>query len=99
MATAIMAVTRLRLTRFDQDLEFLGYRFHPRLIAAAPAPEDERAPIADWWRSASGKLRQTPSQIRPAAAQMTERAKARTREGLARLKWLAQRFRKGNEEK
>jgi hypothetical protein len=90
---------KTRVTRFDQDLEFLGYRFHPHLIAAAPAPEDERAPIADWWRNASGKLRQTPSQIRPAAAQMAESAKTRTREGLARLKWLAARFRKGDEEK
>ncbi len=90
---------KTRVTRFDQDLEFLGYRFHPHLIAAAPAPEDERTPLADWWRSASGKLRQTPSQIRPTAAQMAERAKTRTREGLARLKWLAQRFRKGDEDK
>ncbi|MCI0392604.1 MAG: reverse transcriptase/maturase family protein [Acidobacteria bacterium] len=89
---------KTRITRFDQGLEFLGYRFHPHLIAAAPAPEDERASVADWWRSASGKLRQTPSQIRPAAAQMTERAKVRTQEGLARLKALARRFRKGDEE-
>ncbi|MGH9845968.1 MAG: reverse transcriptase domain-containing protein, partial [Blastocatellia bacterium] len=88
---------KTRVTRFDQDLEFLGYRFHPHLIAAAPAPEDERTPLADWWRNAAGKLRQGPAQIRPAASDAAGRAKARTREGWARLKTLAQHFRKGDE--
>jgi RNA-directed DNA polymerase len=90
---------KTRITRFDQDLEFLGYRFHRQLIAAAPAPVDERTPLADWWRDTSGKLRHAPAQIRPIASDMTDRAKARTQEGLARLKALAQRFRKGDEEK
>jgi RNA-directed DNA polymerase len=90
---------KTRVTRFDQSPEFLGYRFHPHLIAAAPAPEDERTPLAVWWRNTSGKLRQAPGRIPPFASDVTERAKARTQEGLARLKALAQRFRKGGEEK
>jgi retron-type reverse transcriptase len=90
---------KTRITRFDQSPEFLGYRFHPHLIAAAPAPEDERAPLAAWWRTATGKLKQAPAQAGPAAAQAAGIAKARAREGIARLKILARRFRKGDEEK
>lgn len=90
---------KTRITKFDQSPEFLGYRFHPHLIAAAPAPADEREPLAVWWKNTSGKLRQAPGRIQPAAARMTEQAKARTQEGLARLKTLVQRFRKGDEEK
>jgi len=89
---------KTRITRFDQGMEFLGYRFHPHLIAAAPAPEDERASVADWRHSASVRLRQMPSQLRPVTASMTERARARTQEGLTRLKALAQRLRKGGDE-
>jgi len=89
---------KTRITRFDQGLEFLGYRFHPHLIAASPVPEDERASGVDWRHSASVRLRQMPSQLRPVTASMTERAKARTQEGLTRLKALAQRLRKGGDE-
>ena len=89
---------KTRITRFDQGLEFLGYRFHPHLIAASPVPESERASDADWRHSASVRLRRTPSQIGTVAAQAPERAKARTQEGMARLRSLAQRFRKGGDE-
>jgi hypothetical protein len=89
---------KTRVTRFDQGLEFLGYRFHPHLIAASPAPEDERASGADWSHGASVRLRQTPSQLGIVTASMTERARERTQEGLARLKALAQRFRTRRDE-
>ncbi len=89
---------KTRITRFDQGLEFLGYRFHPHLIAAAPAPEGE-GPFADWWRRATGKLRHAPAQIQPAAMEWTELAKAQAQGGLERVKSLARRFRKGDKEK
>jgi len=89
---------KTRITKFDQSPEFLGYRFHPHLIAAAPAPEDDRIPIAKWWKNAAGKLKHAPSQFQPAAARMTEGARDRTQQGLSRLKALARRFRKGDEE-
>lgn len=89
---------KTRITRFDQSPEFLGYRFHPHLIAAAPAPEDERTSPAKWWRQAAGKLKHVPSQLQPAAARVTTEAKDRTQIGLARLKDIARRFRRGDEE-
>lgn len=87
---------KTRITKFDQSPEFLGYRFHPHLIAAAPAPEDERTPITKWWRNATGKLKH--ARIQPAAARLTEGARDRTQQGLDRLKGLARRFRKGDDE-
>jgi len=87
---------KTRITKFDQSPEFLGYRFHPHLIAAAPAPEDERTPITKWWKNATGKLKH--ARIQPAAARLTEGARDRTQEGLDRLKALARRFRKGDDE-
>lgn len=88
---------KTRITRFDQSPEFLGYRFHPHLIAAAPAPEDERTPIAKWWKNATGKLKHVPARIQPAAARVSEGARDTTRQGIERLKSLTRRFRKGDD--
>lgn len=63
------------IRRFDQDIEWLGYRFHPHLIAAAPAPAEEGLPLAAWWREAKGAIRQVPAQMAPAAARLGDRAK------------------------
>jgi RNA-directed DNA polymerase len=68
---------KTRVTRFDQGLDFLGYRFHPHLIAAAPAPEDDRLPLREWWRQSTEVIKKVPAQIAPAAADFSRRAKER----------------------
>ncbi len=77
------------IRRFDQNIEWLGYRFHPHLVAAAPAPEDERLPLAAWWREAKDAIRQAPAHITPAATRLGERAKAEASARWQQLKTFA----------
>lgn len=101
---AARELQRLRLTlhpaktwirRFDQNIEWLGYRFHPHLVAAAPAPEDERLPLATWWRGAKDAIRQAPAHITPAASRLGERAKAEASARWQQLKTFARRKSQG----
>lgn len=85
------------IRRFDQNIEWLGYRFHPHLVAAAPAPEQDGMPLAAWWREAKDAIRQAPAQIAPAAARLGERARAEAGARWQQLKGFAQRKRKGAE--
>jgi hypothetical protein len=69
--------------RFDQGVEWLGYGFHPHLLAAAPAPSDDRASLAEWRRQAKDAVIRVAEQAAPAAAQLGESAKRRVNLGLA----------------
>lgn len=103
---AARELQRLRLTlhpaktwirRFDQNIEWLGYRFHPHLVAAAPAPPDENLPLAAWWREAKDAIRQAPAQIAPAATKIGDRAKAEAGARWQQLKAFAGRHLKGGD--
>jgi retron-type reverse transcriptase len=79
--------------RFDQGVEWLGYSFHPHLLAAAPAPPDDRASLAEWRRQAKDAVIRVAEQAAPAAARFGEGAKQKVNAGLARLKSVVQRVR------
>jgi hypothetical protein len=69
----------MRIKRFDQGVEFLGYRFHERLIAAEPLTRYEHPLPGELWS-------QTASGIRNGTARLAERAKERLGAGLNRAK-------------
>lgn len=58
------------IKRFDQGVEFLGYRFHEHLIAAEPLIRYEQTLSGELWSQAAGA-------IRSGTARFAERAKER----------------------
>jgi hypothetical protein len=69
----------MRIKRFDQGVEFLGYRFHEHLIAAEPLTGHEHMLSGELWSQAAGALRS-------GTARFAERAKERLGAGLIRAK-------------
>lgn len=74
-----------RVKRFDQGVEFLGYRFHESLIAATPII-NEQALIKELLHQATEFLRNTPERLSPEAAEFSARAKKQVTSGLRKLK-------------
>ena len=72
------------------EVVWLGYRFHPQLIAAAPAPVDESLSFAAWWQAARQSVLEAPAkvaaQVTPKATQLGEQVKARVSAGLSQVK-------------
>lgn len=84
---------KTHIRRFsDGDVVWLGYRFHPHLTAAAPAPVDEKMSLAEWWKAARQSVREAPAkvaaQVAPKAAQVSERVQGQVSAGVERVKAL-----------
>ena len=76
-----------RIIRFDQGLEFLGYRFEQFAINAAPVPRDR--PLA------AAVLDESRERLAPAVARLREGVAAQARRGADRIGEIARRLRSG----
>lgn len=79
-----------RIKRFDEGVEFIGYRFHERLLAAAPVT-NEAAAWADLWRNSLGLFSNATSDLAAGANGLGARAKDRLSAGFKRIKRLIKR--------
>lgn len=77
---------KTRITRFDQGLEFLGYRFDQFSVNAAPAPAETSV--------AAAVLTRSREKIAPAAAKLKQAVANQTRKGAEKVSSLTARFRK-----
>ena len=66
-----------RIERFEEGVEFLGYRIHPYENVAELIEPDEPTPFTQWRQQVSAVIRQAPAQLMPAAAQIGGLAKNR----------------------
>ncbi len=76
-----------RIKRFDQGIEFAGYKFHESKIAAEPIINEQTVLNGMLWH-VTEMLRNTPAGVIPETLDLGARAKDKVTAGLRRLKSL-----------
>jgi RNA-directed DNA polymerase len=84
---------KTRIARFEEGVEFLGYRINTDENTAELIETDEQSQFDHWWRQVSDVVRQAPAQLAPAASQIGGFAKNRLNAGFRQIKSLVHRNR------
>jgi RNA-directed DNA polymerase len=84
---------KTRIARFEEGVEFLGYRIDEDENAAVLIETDEQSRFNHWWRQVSDVVRQAPAQLAPAATQIGGFTKNRLNAGFRQIKSLVHRNR------
>ncbi|MGH9843629.1 MAG: reverse transcriptase domain-containing protein [Blastocatellia bacterium] len=66
---------KTRIIRFEQGLEFLGYRFDQFQLTATPAPTSTQRPISALWREAPAAAAEARRKLAPIVARASEAAR------------------------
>lgn len=77
---------KARIERFETGVEFLGYRIHEYEDTAELIEPDDPTSFMQWREQISQVIRQAPSQLWPAAAQIGRFAKSRFHAGCRQIK-------------
>lgn len=78
---------KTRILRFDQGLEFLGYRFEQFAVNAAPVPRERSLTAA--------VLDESREKLAPAVARLKHEASTQVRRGAGRIGEIARRLKRG----
>lgn len=82
---------KTRILRFEQGLEFLGYKFDPFQMTATPAPTSTQQPIKVLLREAPAALNEWRAKATPVVAQFGKQAVKQVKTGAARVVALLKR--------
>jgi hypothetical protein len=89
----ILNPRKTHIARFDEGVDFLGYRINEDENTAELIEEAEQSQFDHWWRQVSAVVRQAPGQLAPAAFQIGGFAKSRLNAGFRQIKSLVHRNR------
>ncbi len=88
----------MRVARFEDGVEFLGYRIYEYENVAELIEMDEKAQFDHWYQHVSDVIRHAPGQLAPIATKIGGGAKARLSAGFRQIKSLITRNRSQGQE-